>query len=207
MVGVFRFPLLLGKRGSGDRARVWCSLSAHGPPEELPGSSVVSLLLSSISECPVSAPGGLECMVFLVGRWLAPSGAPWETWKWRWGSWLVLPVGARARWRAWDRRWCRWTTIGLQHSERQHHFSLTKYDPMLWPRRSGSLRRGGRREGVRERGWSLASWTEHIGSKRALSTDSGAGTCGVTARSERFPCLVTRKLASDPGLLKHRKCE
>ena len=82
-----------------------------------------------------------------------------------------------------------------------------KNDPMLW--RLAALGRCvvdvGQKEFRSED--VLGAWMEHIGSERALSTDSGAGTCGVTARSERFPCLVTRKLVSDPGLLKHRKCE
>jgi hypothetical protein len=68
-----------------------------------------------------------------------------------------------------------------------------KNDPMLW--RLAALGRCvvdvGQKEFRSED--VLGAWMEHIGSERALSTDSGAGTCGVTARSEGFPSLVTRK--------------
>ena len=97
--------------------------------------------------------------------------------------------------------------VAALHSERQHHFSLTKYDPMLlW--RLAALGRcvveDVMKEFASEDGLGVMDGAHRVGNS-AL----GAGTCGVTARSECFPCLVMWKPVSDPGSVssQHRECE
>ena len=61
----------------------FCAPCGRTGPEERAGPSVVSLVRSLVSECPVAAPVGSERMEFRVGRSLWPSVAPRETWEWR----------------------------------------------------------------------------------------------------------------------------